>query len=53
MIILMYKSILRKKPVLISVNFIHDKIDSDYVYMSNVRRYSLMIGNEKLQNCKR
>ena len=47
------KYIEKKKPVIISVNFIHDKIDSDYVYMSNVRRYSLMIGNEKLQNCKK
>lgn len=47
------KYIEEKKPVIISVNFIHDKIDSDYVYMSNVRRYSLMIGNEKLQKCKK
>ena len=29
------KYIEKKKPVIISVNFIHDKIDSDYVYMQS------------------
>ena len=28
-----------KKPVIISVQFIHDKIKADYIYMSNVKRY--------------
>jgi len=32
--------IAQENPVVISINFIHDSIDSDYVYMSNSRRYS-------------
>lgn len=33
------KYIKEYKPVIISVNFIHDKVRSDYVYMSNMKRY--------------
>lgn len=29
-----------KKPIIISINFIHSDIPSDYIYMSNYRRYS-------------
>lgn len=34
------KFIKQKNPLVISVNFIHDRIKSDYIYMSNNRRYS-------------
>lgn len=29
-----------RKPVVVSINFIHDSIPSDYVYVSNVKRYT-------------
>ena len=29
-----------RKPVVISINFIHDAIDSDYIYVSNAKRYT-------------
>lgn len=32
--------IYRINPVVISINFIHEEISSDYVYMSNARRYN-------------
>ena len=31
--------IIQKMPIVISINFLHDEINSDYVYMSNVKRY--------------
>lgn len=34
------KYIINNDPVVISVNFVHDYIKSDYIYMSNRRRYS-------------
>ena len=33
------------KPIVISVNFIHDDIKSDFIYMSNVKRYRLWRNN--------
>lgn len=30
----------RKNPIVISINFIHKEISSDYVYLSNTRRYN-------------
>ena len=33
------------KPVVITVNFIHKDIDSDYLYMSNRRRYQALSNN--------
>ena len=34
------------KPFIISINFIHNSIKSDYVYMSNLRRYQIYSDNE-------
>lgn len=48
-----YKYIKEKNPVIISVNFIHDDIESDYVYMSNVRRYSSMKRDRRFEECKK
>ena len=42
-----------KDAILVSVNFVHDLIDSDYVYMSNTRRYSVMKQNKRVENCKK
>ena len=39
-----------KKPIVISVGFIPDDIDVDYVYMSNTRRYSYWKNQENYQN---
>lgn len=47
------KHIKDKEPVIISVNFVHERIDSDYVYISNTRRYSSMKGNAGFVNCKK
>lgn len=34
-----------KKPMVISINFIHKEIKSDYVYVSNIRRYNSLEKN--------
>lgn len=35
-----------ENPITISINYVHDKISSDYVYMSNARRYSYWKDNK-------
>lgn len=42
-----------KNPVIISVNFLHDSIESDYVYMSNVKRYRYWRNNEKFEKANK
>lgn len=37
----------KKKPVIISVSFVHKTIKSDYVYMSNIRRYQQWRNTER------
>ncbi len=37
-------------PVIISVNFIHDRISIDYVYFSNVKRYSMWKNTDLFKN---
>lgn len=39
--------------VVITVNFIHDTISSDYVYMSNVRRYNYWRNSAKFTRAKK
>ena len=39
--------------VVITVNFIHDTISSDYVYMSNVRRYNYWTNSDKFIQAKK
>ncbi len=43
----------KNNPVVISINFVPDSIDVDYVYMSNTRRYSYWKENEKFRRKKR
>lgn len=38
---------------MISVNFMHPKIKSDYVYMSNLRRHHFWKENEEYKKCKK
>lgn len=45
--------IAEKKPVVISVNYIHDKIHPDFVYMSNVKRYRYWRNNEQFQGVRK
>lgn len=40
----------QKNPIIISVQFIHDQIKSDFVYMSNVKRYRYWKNNERFSN---
>lgn len=40
-------------PVIITVNFIHDSIDTDFVYMSNVKRYRYWRNNDKFKSVKK
>lgn len=42
-----------KRPVVISVNFIHNEIHSDYVYMSNRRRYDYWNHTEQFKNVEK
>lgn len=37
----------KNSPIIISVNFIHDEIISDFVYMSNVKRYRYWRNSDK------
>ena len=34
-------------PIVITVNFLHDSIESDFIYMSNVKRYRYWRNNER------
>ena len=43
----------RYKPVVISINFVYDLVKSDYVYMSNSRRYSYWKNNNKYLSKKK
>lgn len=36
-------------PIIISVNFLHDEIKSDYIYMSNVKRYRYWVNSERFE----
>ena len=36
-----------QSPVIISINFIHEQLNADYVYMSNIKRYSQWINREE------
>ena len=45
--------IAKEKPVVISINFIHDEIESDYVYMSNIRRYEYWKDSELFKETKK
>lgn len=38
-----------KNPVVITINFIHSEIQSDYLYFSNIKRYSYWKNNEKFK----
>jgi 4-hydroxy 2-oxovalerate aldolase len=42
-----------KNPVVISVNYIHEKIAPDFVYMSNVKRYRYWRNNKQFQNARK
>lgn len=41
------------QPVIISVNFIHDQIKPDFVYMSNVKRYQYWKNNKEFMDTKK
>lgn len=41
--------ITEKQPVIISVNFIHDKYTPDFLYMSNVKRFRFWKNSEKFR----
>ena len=43
----------KRNPIIISVNFIHEKIESDYVYLSNVKRYSELLQKERFRSVKK
>ena len=43
----------KRNPIIISVNFIHEKIESDYVYLSNVKRYSELLQTERFRYVKK
>jgi 4-hydroxy 2-oxovalerate aldolase len=40
-------------PVVITINFLHETIHSDYVYMSNVKRYQTYKDNRKFLSCRK
>ena len=43
----------KHKPFVIAVQFMHDQIDADYVYMSNVKRYRYWKNNPAFVNAKK
>jgi 4-hydroxy 2-oxovalerate aldolase len=40
-------------PVIISVNFLHDNIKSDYIYLSNLKRYNNIKNDSRFKSCKK
>lgn len=40
-------------PIVISVNFLHDRISSDFVYLSNIGRYEYWSLNEEFQKTRK
>lgn len=42
-----------KPSKVITINFLHDKVKSDFVYMSNVKRYNSFINNSEFDSCKK
>lgn len=45
--------ITKKKPVVIAVNFIHDSLSLDYIYMSNVKRYQYWKNDTRFSGIKK
>ena len=43
----------KNNPVVITVNFIHEKVESDFIYMSNVKRFRFWRNNDKFLNAKK
>lgn len=43
----------KSAPVIIAINFIPEKIEIDYLYLSNVKRYNYWSGQEKFQGVKK
>lgn len=50
---LLFEYINRKNPIVISVNFFHDNIKSDYLYLSNIKRYNNIKNNVRYKSCKK
>lgn len=42
-----------KKAVVISINYVHDEISADYIYISNKNRYSMIKNRDKLCSVKK
>lgn len=40
-------------PIVITINFLHAHIESDFVYMSNVKRYSMYKDNNEFRKCNK
>lgn len=51
--VLLHEYINRKAPIVISVNFFHDNIKSDYLYLSNLKRYNILKNNSRYKSCKK
>lgn len=47
------KYIAEQAPVIIAVNFIHDTVKTDYVYMSNVKRYEYWKNNDRFASSRK
>lgn len=43
----------KNDPVVIGINFVHNNIKADYIYMSNSRRYSYWKNKEEFKECKK
>lgn len=43
----------KNNPVIISVNFLHDNIKSDYIYLSNLKRYNNIKNDTRFRLCKK
>jgi 4-hydroxy 2-oxovalerate aldolase len=47
------KAIQEQNPLILSVNFLHENFTSDYIYMSNVRRYQYWLNNERFKRAEK
>ena len=48
-----HEYIKKMKPIVFSVNFFHDNIKSDYLYLSNIKRYNNIKNNARFKSCKK
>ncbi len=48
-----YDYIIKNHPVVITINFLHDKLKADFVYMGNIKRYNYLVNEKEFIDSKK